>query len=97
MGNMNIDDPAKQEQIRRGPHRYEPTEGKHGAYVPMPYVHSDYPKQMATIPAPQFAQFKGQPNAQERFDLALREWDTACSASIVKNRAEEQAWLKAKG
>ena len=37
--NFNMEDPAKQEQIRRGTHEYIPTAGKHGAYVRSVYKH----------------------------------------------------------
>lgn len=64
--NFNMEDPAVQEKIRRGPHRYIPTQGKHGTYVPLepsknrqgnvsPY--EEYPKMMAKLPKPEFKDF----------------------------------------
>lgn len=55
--NFNVDDPVKQEQIRRGSHEYVPTAGKHGAYLPKAYVHQDYPKMMGKWPKPQHKDF----------------------------------------
>ena len=45
-GNFNMEDPAKQEQIRRGHHEYIPTAGKHGTYVQRQYKHQEYPKML---------------------------------------------------
>lgn len=92
--NFNMEDPAKQEQIRRGSHRYVPTVGKHGSYVPEPYKHQEYPKMMGQWPRPEFKDFKGKPESQMLFESAMKEWDGAMSASIVNSKAEEQAWLK---
>lgn len=103
-GNFNMDDPAKQEAIRRQPHEYIPTAGKHGSYVPKPYKHQEYPKMMGTWPRPQLAQFKKQNGvdipadlAQAQFDTAMKDWDSAMSASVVNSKQEEQAWLKENG
>jgi hypothetical protein len=93
--NFNMEDPAKQEQIRRGTHEYIPTAGKHGAYVRSVYKHQEYPKMMGAWPKPQLADFKGQPDAQTKYELAIKAWDDAMSASIVNSKAEEQQWLKA--
>jgi hypothetical protein len=95
--NFNMEDPAKQEQIRRGTHEYVPTAGKHGSYVPRVYKRAEheYPKMMGKWPRPQLADFKGQPDAQTKLELALKAWDDAMTASIVNSKAEEQQWLKA--
>lgn len=92
--NMNMEDPAEQEKIRRQPHEYIATEGKHGIYRPKPYVHQPYPKMMLSTPKPDWKEFKGKPGAQELFDLAVKEWDSAMSASIVNSEAEERRWRK---
>jgi hypothetical protein len=95
--NFNMEDPAKQEQIRRGTHEYIPTAGKHGSYVPRIYKHQEYPKMMGTWPKPQLADFKGKPDAQTLYELAMKAWNDAMTASVVNNKAEEQQWLKANG
>src|ERR1700722_14769178 len=94
--NFNMEDPAKQEQIRRGSHTYIPTAGKHGSYVPQPYKHQEYPKMMGTWPRPQFADYKGdgKPDPQLRYELAIKAWDDAMTASVVNNKAEELQWSK---
>ena len=101
MSNMNMDDPAKQEAIRRGHHRYEPTAGKHGSYVPTQYKHQEYPKMMGKWPQPKFADFQkvngvAIPNdiALANFQAAMVDWDRAMTASTVNNPAEERQWLK---
>jgi hypothetical protein len=96
--NYNLEDPAKQEEIRRGHHEYLPTAGKHGRYQKTQWIRgpqNDYPKMMSKTPAPTMAAFKGQPDAQQRFDQAMKDWDTHMTSSIVKDKAEEQKWLKA--
>lgn len=103
MTQMNMDDPAKQEQIRRGHHEYLPTAGKHGTYVPRVYDRSknEYPKMMGKWPQPQFQNFRRQngveiPNDQalQMFQAAMTEWDRAMTSSVVNNKAEEVQWLK---
>lgn len=103
-GNFNMEDPAKQEQIRRGSHEYVPQAGKHGTYVPKPYKHQEYPKMMGEWPRPQQASFLKQNGvaipqdlALQQFQTALAEWDRAMTASIVHSKAEETAWLKENG
>jgi hypothetical protein len=103
-GNFNMDDPAKQEAIRRGHHRYEPTQGKHGTYVPTQYRHQEYPKMMGTWPKPEYAQFKKQNGvdipgdlALQQFQAAMQEWDRLMTGSIVNSKAEETQWLKENG
>ena len=96
-GNFNMEDPGKQESIRRGHHEYIPTAGKHGSYVAKPYKHEEYPKMMATFKKPEFAAFKGKPDAQQLFEEAVKEWDGAMMASRVNSKAEEQTWLKQNG
>lgn len=103
-GNFNMDDPAKQEAIRRGHHEYIPTAGKHGAYVPRQYRHQEYPKMMAKIPQPQykdFARVNGvdipRDVAATNFQAAMQDWDRAMTASVVNNKAEEAQWLKENG
>jgi hypothetical protein len=96
-GNFNMEDPGKQESIRRGSHEYVPTIGKHGSYVPKPYIFQEYPKMMAKLKKPIWAEFKGKPDAQQLFEESTREWDGAMMASTVHNKAEEQTWLKQNG
>lgn len=98
-GNRNMEDPAVQESIRRGPHRYVPGIGKHGAYEPITggYQHQEYPKMMGKWPKPTMAQFKGKPEAERLLEEASREWDLAMQASIVNSKAEEHSWLKEHG
>ena len=100
-GNFNMEDPSKQEQIRRGSHRYVPTMGKHGAYVPEPYRHQEYPKMMLKLPQPQLKQFQVVKGvaipgdiALANFQAAMADWDRQMTASIVENAEQEQAWLK---
>lgn len=103
--NFNMEDPAKQEKIRRGTHRYEPSAGKHGTYVPATYKHQEYPKMMLKAPAPQRKQFNKTeagvvllPDvAEANFQQAMKDWNEAMTASIVHSKAEEQQWLKANG
>jgi|HubBroStandDraft_2_1064218.scaffolds.fasta_scaffold1566191_1 hypothetical protein len=96
-GNFNVEDPAKQEAIRRGTHEYIPTAGKHGMYVARAPRFEEYPKMMAKHKKPEFAAFKGTPDAQVHFEEAVKEWDGAMMASRVNNKAEELQWLKANG
>lgn len=102
--NFNMEDPAKQEAIRRSSHEYVPTAGKHGTYVPKPYKHQEYPKMMGKWPKPEFKAFQMVNGVQIPGDLALAnfqnamtEWDRAMTASTVNNRAEEAQWLKDNG
>lgn len=104
MGNMNMDDPAKQEQIRRGTHEYMPTAGKHGTYVQRQYKHQEYPKMLGKFPRPEFKNFKRQGGVEIPHDLAAQQyqaalvaWDQAMTASIVNSKTEEVAWLKENG
>jgi hypothetical protein len=101
MAGMNMDDPAKQEAIRRGHHRYEPGVGKHGTYVPAQYKHQEYPKMMGKRPRPELKQFLTvngvsipQEIASAQFQAAMTAWDQAMTASTVNSKAEEVAWLK---
>jgi len=103
MANMNMDDPSKQEAIRRGTHEYIPTEGKHGAYVPRTYDRSknEYPKMMGKWPKPEFAEFLKvngvdipRDIAAQNYQAAMTEWDRAMTNSIVHSKAEETQWLK---
>lgn len=96
-GNFNLEDPAKQEVIRRGHHEYVPTAGKHGSYVPKPYKHQEYPKMMGKWERPLYAAFKGKPEADKLFEEATREWDRAMNLSVVNSKAEELQWLKENG
>ncbi len=102
--NLNMDDPARQEQIRRGSHEYVPTEGKHGMYKPKTYVHQEFPKMMGKWPKPEYKNFVTQngvaipPDAAlQQFQAAVAEWDLAMSGSIVNNKAEERQWLQEHG
>jgi hypothetical protein len=103
-GNFNMDDPAKQEAIRRGSHEYIPTAGKHGSYVPKPYRHQEYPKMLGKWPKPQqkdFLKVNGVaiPGdvALANFQAAMQEWDHAMTTSVVNSKQEEVAWLKENG
>jgi|SRR5712664_1561010 len=91
----NIEDPAKQEKIRRGPHQFvhDPSKGQFGIYVEKPYHHQEYPKVMDKTPCPQLKDFKGKPDADILLDNARKEWDTLQTQSIVHNKAEEEKWL----
>jgi len=102
--NFNMEDPAKQEQIRRGTHEYRADIGRHGTYVPKPYKHQEYPKMMLSLPKPVLADFlkvKGvaipRANAEEMLAAAIVEWDSALTASIVHSAEEEKTWLKQNG
>lgn len=103
--NFNIEDPSKQEQIRRGHHEYIPTAGKHGAYIPKPYKHQDYPKMMLDLPQPQLKEFQKtkagviipQDQALNNWQLAVQEWDRQMTASIVHNAEEEAQWKRKNG
>lgn len=103
-GNFNMEDPGKQEAIRRGPHEYIPTAGKHGTYVPKQYRHQEYPKMMGKWPKPELKDFlkvngvsMPQDVAAANYQAAMTEWDQLMSASIVNSKAEESAWLKENG
>jgi hypothetical protein len=100
-GNFNMDDPSKQEAIRRGHHEYIPTAGKHGSYVPKQYRHQEYPKMLGTWAKPAMENFTKQNGVQipqdlalQQFQAAMTEWDRAMSNSVVKSKAEEAQWLK---
>ena len=100
----NLLDPAEQEKIRRGPHEYVPTEGKHGMYKAVTQKFQEYPKMMGTWSKPEYKQFSKVngveiPNdvASQHYQAAVIEWDQAMTASVVHNKAEEQAWLKKNG
>ena len=88
--NFNMEDPAKQEAIRRKSHAYVPTEGVHGRYVEKPYLHQEYPKVMDSSPAPQRKQFA----SEAEFETAFREWDNRVAASTVHSKSEEAAFRK---
>ena len=107
-GNYNLQDPAEQEKIRRQPHEYVPSEGKHGTYRLRPYVHQEYPKMMAAFakvkdektgelapkyPKPDRRQFKGA-DGEIAYQLAVAEWDNFMQSSVVHSKAQESAWLK---
>jgi hypothetical protein len=103
---MNMDDPSKQEAIRRGQHEYVPTAGKHGSYVPRPYDRSknEYPKMMGKWPRPEqkdFLKVNGvaipSEIALQNWQAAMTEWDRAMTNSIVNSKAEETQWLKENG
>lgn len=99
--NFNMDDPAKQEAIRRGHHEYLPTAGKHGSYVPRQYQHQEYPKMLGKWPQPEMKDFlkvKGVsiPGdlALQNFQAAMVEWDRKMTSSTVNGPDEEAQWLK---
>ena len=100
-GNFNMEDPAKQEQIRRGNHEYIPSAGKHGVYVSRPFKQQEYPKMMGKYPRPELKDFLSSAGvdiprdaALAQFNAAFAEWDRNMTASIVRNKAEEVQWLK---
>jgi len=102
--NFNMEDPSKQEAIRRGPHKYIPTAGKHGSYVPEPYKHQEYPKMVCKDPRPEYKDFTKVNGvsipgdvAQANFQTATAEWDRKMTSSIVNSKAEEAEWLKKNG
>jgi len=101
-GNFNMEDPAKQEQIRRGHHEYIPTAGKHGTYVQRQYKHQEYPKMLCKLRKPEqrdFLKVNGDSIpaeiALQSYQAAMTEWDRAMTSSVVNNKAEEVQWLKA--
>jgi hypothetical protein len=85
--NFNMEDPAKQEAIRRGSHEYIPTAGKHGIYVVKPYQHQEYPKMVASSlkdakgnpkhPKPEFKSFLTSKGVAIPQDLAVQNYQTA--------------------
>lgn len=95
-GNFNMEDPAKQEAIRRQHHEYVPTAGKHGSYVPRQYKHQEFPKMMGKFPRPELKQFEG-PDAPQKLELAMAEWNRRMEATTVNSKAEELQWLKENG
>jgi hypothetical protein len=102
--NFNMEDPSKQEAVRRGHHEYIPTAGKHGSYVPRQYRHQEYPKMLGTWPKPEMKDFlkvKGvsipSDLAQANFQAAMTEWDRLMTSSVVNNAEEEALWLKQNG
>jgi hypothetical protein len=106
MANMNMDDPSRQEQVRRGHHEYIATAGKHGSYVPRQYDRSknEYPKMMGTWPKPEYKDFRKQNGVEipgdlalQQYQLAMQEWDRLMTNSIVNSKSEETQWLKENG
>jgi hypothetical protein len=104
--NMNMDDPSRQEQVRRGHHEYIATAGKHGSYVPRQYDRSknEYPKMMGTWPKPEYKDFRKQNGVEipgdlalQQYQLAMQEWDRLMTNSIVNSKSEETQWLKENG
>ncbi len=93
MISFNLPDPTEQERIRRGSHEYKAEQGVHGRYVKKEYIHQEYPKVMDKTPCPQLKDFKGQSDPEILLEHARKRWDERCIASIVKNRAEEEAWI----
>jgi hypothetical protein len=104
--NMNMDDPSRQEQVRRGHHEYIATAGKHGSYVPRQYDRSknEYPKMMGTWPKPEYKDCRKQNGVEipgdlalQQYQLAMQEWDRLMTNSIVNSKSEETQWLKENG
>src|SRR6185437_11132746 len=93
MPNLNIQDAAAQEKIRRGSHEYTMVDG-HQTYVPKIHLHQEYPKFMDTTPAPRIAEFKGKGDAQALLDQAMRDWEQKVMASVVHSKSQETEWLK---
>lgn len=103
-GNYNMEDPAVQEKIRRGPHEYIATAGKHGMYVAKPFRQQEYPKMMGKAPHPKRQDFERVNGvivpadlAQANYQHAVVEWDRYMTSTLVNSKAEEQAWLKENG
>lgn len=99
-GNFNMLDPTVQEDIRRKPHEYVATEGKHGMYREKPYVHQEYPKMMGKYERPTFEQFTKSNGvvlpgdvALVNFQAALTDWNRAMAATVVHNKSQEREWL----
>jgi hypothetical protein len=101
-----MDDPSRQEQVRRGHHEYIATAGKHGSYVPRQYDRSknEYPKMMGTWPKPEYKDFRKQNGVEipgdlalQQYQLAMQEWDRLMTNSIVNSKSEETQWLKENG
>ncbi len=99
-----MEDPAKQEAIRRGSHEYIPTAGKHGIYVPRAFKQQDYPKMMGKLRAPRIEDFLKvngvdipRDAATAKFQEAWAAWDQYMTATTVQNKAEEAQWLKENG
>src|SRR5579859_1235695 len=101
-GNFNMEDPSKQETIRRGHHEYIPTAGKHGTYVPRQYdrAKNEYPKMMGTTKRPEqkdFLKVNGveipREIALQNWQAAVVEWDRYMTNSVVHSKAEETQWL----
>lgn len=102
--NFNMEDPSKQEQIRRGHHEYIPTAGKHGAYAPRIYKHQEYPKMMGKAPKPQEKDFLTANGvsiprdlALANYQVAMQDWDRYMESTTVQNAAEEKQWLRENG
>lgn len=93
MPDFNIQDPSKQEAVRRKSHDYVAGEGRHGTYVEKPYHHQEYPKVMDTTPAPVRKSFK----TDDDFKAALADFEDVQKQSIVNSKTEEERWLAANG
>jgi hypothetical protein len=86
---FDMKDPAVQEKIRRGPHEYVVIDGVR-QYVPLDgYKHQAYPKYMDRSAQPIRKAYKTDAEHQ----VAVKEWEEAITASLVSNKAEEDAWL----
>lgn len=94
-GNFNMEDPNKQEKIRRGSHEYVPGAGKHGTYVEKPYLHQGYPKVMGSVPAPMRSAFAAGEGGNTLFEEARKAWDDDARRNTVNSKPEEEAWLSA--
>lgn len=93
MISFNLPDPTEQERIRRGAHKYMAENGVHGRYVKETYIRQEYPKMMDKTPYPQLKDFKGKPDAEILLEHARKRWDERQTASIVRNKDEEGAYL----
>ncbi len=96
-----MEDPAKQEAIRRGPHEYVPGDGKHGFYRPTAPSTKEYPKMMGRAPRPLLANFLKVNGveiplavAQAQLEQAVKEWDQYLCTTIVHSKVEEAQWLR---
>lgn len=90
MASGKLLDPKQQEDIRRQTHEYQEGGGRHGLYVKAQYHHQEYPKVMDTTPVPIRKKFTSESDFQD----AIKDWEQNQSASIVKNKDEERAWIE---
>lgn len=101
MAGFNMQDQVDQDRIRKGNHSYalRQATGTYGYVDAGQYQHQEYPKMMLTKPAPKLADFKNASKSHDErlqmFQDAMADWNQEVNASIVKNKEEEKAWVKA--